>query len=179
MGFCGKIRLGHATVTRQTGIICIQEAPQVSRRRQIAAAIDSMGENGRNISETEVELVIEAKIPRRGLNRWRLLRVPVTNGAFLSGLRAIMAWQTGFLFRTMVILRGRAGKRGGVASFTLSRPARQMISMRKDQILAGDYAQTSRKEGGRDSQHESCLWNSVRADRADRSQCKDPTTPGP
>jgi hypothetical protein len=57
----------------------------------------------------------------------------------------------------MVILRGRAGKRGGVASFTLSRPARQMISMRKDQILAGDYAQTSRKAGGRDSQHESCL----------------------
>lgn len=69
MGFCGKIRLGHATMTRQACIIGIQKAPQVAGGRQIAAAIDGAGENGRDIPETEVELVIEAKIPRRGLNR--------------------------------------------------------------------------------------------------------------
>lgn len=81
----------------------------------------------------------------------------MTNRALLSGLRAVVAYQTGFFFRALVILGGSAGKRRGVASFALSSPARQMISMRKDQILAGDDAKTERKESRRDSQHESRL----------------------
>jgi hypothetical protein len=81
----------------------------------------------------------------------------MTNRAFLSGLRAVVAYQTGFFFRALVILGGSAGKRGGVASFTLSCPTRQVISMRKDQILAGDDAKTERKKSRRDSQHESRL----------------------
>jgi hypothetical protein len=57
----------------------------------------------------------------------------------------------------MVILSVSARKRRGVAGFALSRPARQVISMRKDQILAGDDAQSEHKESQRDSRHESRL----------------------
>jgi hypothetical protein len=91
MGFCGEIRLGHATMTGQTGIIGIQKPTQVPGWRQIAAPIYSVGENRRDIPETKVELVIEAETPHRKLNRRRFLRVSVTNRAFLSCLRAIMA----------------------------------------------------------------------------------------
>jgi hypothetical protein len=43
MGFCGKIRLGHATMTSQTCIIGIQKTTQVAGGRQIAAAVDGVG----------------------------------------------------------------------------------------------------------------------------------------
>ena len=102
-----------------------------------------------------MQLVIEAKIARRQSNRRYPLRVSVTNSAIFSGLRAVMAGQTGFFLGKLVVLRGRTGERGGVTGFASGCPARQVPSMRENQFLAGGHAKSMRKQGRRDSQPES------------------------
>jgi hypothetical protein len=102
-----------------------------------------------------MQLVIEAKIARRQSNRRYPLRVSVTNSAIFSGLRAVMAGQTGFFLGKLVVLRGRTGERGGVTGFASGCPARQVPSMRENQVLAGGHAKSMRKQGRRDSQPES------------------------
>ena len=129
-----KIGFKHSAMAGKAQIFRIQMTAHVSGKSEITAAVDRASKRRRNVPETKVQFVIEAKGPFFGCRRSSAVRRLVAEGAPFRRPRSVVAPETGSLLRDKIVGGARAHQRRLMAIGAAGSRPFQVFSVREDQV---------------------------------------------
>jgi hypothetical protein len=75
-------------------VLSVQMFADILRPRQIATLINRGRDDGRQVPQPQMKLMVEAKVPRRALHRINAFLILVANWAFAASPLSVVALQT-------------------------------------------------------------------------------------